>query len=129
MMVSESDSDIPSVSTGISSVSSGSGSSSVAVDSPASSERVFSISMVVSGIRCVLAYVVFPWALPAISMAGWIGSGFGLAVGVVAIVFNVGSIWRFWRVNHRYKWPITVINSGVIILLVIMMAADLSNIL
>ena len=29
-----------------------------------SSTRMFSKSMVISGIRCMLSYVVFPWLLP-----------------------------------------------------------------
>ena len=28
--------------------------------------RRFSRSMIVSGVRCMLAYVVFPWLLPAL---------------------------------------------------------------
>ena len=90
-------------------------------------ERVFSLSIVVSGMRCTLAYVIFPWVLPAVGVARGVGSGVGLLIGAVAIVFNVLSVRRFWRVDHRFKWPITAINCGVMILLVIMAAIDLAD--
>ncbi len=90
-------------------------------------ERVFSASVVISGIRCVLAYVVFPWVLPAVGIASGAGAGLGLVIGSVAIVFNVLSIRRFQRSQHTYRWPITVLNSGIIVLLLILMVIDLNT--
>ena len=92
-------------------------------------ERVFSVSIVVSGVRCFLAYVLFPWVLPAAGIASGVGSGVGLAIGAVAIVFNGLSIRRFQRADHRYKWPITLLNSGIIVLLTILMVIDLNDLL
>ena len=95
----------------------------------APAERVFSVSVVVSGIRCFLAYVLFPWLLPAAGVASGVGSGVGLVIGTVAIVFNGLSIRRFQRTGHRYKWPITLLNSGIIVLLAILMVIDLADLL
>ena len=83
--------------------------------------------MVVSGIRCTLTYVIFPWVLPAIGIAGGFGAGVGLSLGAIAIAFNIWSIWRFWRADHRYKWAVTIINSGVMVLLLIMATIDINN--
>ena len=94
-----------------------------------SAERAFSLSMLLSGLRCLLAYVVFPWALPAMSAIGRVGSALGLAIGTVAVAFNVLSIRRFWLGGHRYKWIIVVINSGVIALLTVLMAADIADLI
>jgi hypothetical protein len=87
--------------------------------------RAASISLVISGVRCLLAYVIFPWVLPAASRSRGVGPAIGLVVGIVAIGFNVASIRRFQRSNHRWKWPITVLNSVVIVLLVVLIARDL----
>lgn len=92
-------------------------------------ERVFSLAIVVSGIRCVLAYVIFPWVLPAVGVAGGVGAGAGLSIGAIAIAFNLVSIRRFWRVDHHHKWTITVLNVGVIVLLLILAAIDLRELL
>ena len=92
-------------------------------------ERVFSLSVVVSGVRCFLFYVLFPWLLPAAGIASGVGSGIGLAVGSVAIVFNVLSIRRFQRTRHRYRWLITALNAGIIVLLSVLMVIDLNDLL
>ena len=89
--------------------------------------RTFSQSVVISGIRCVLAYVIFPWVLPALGIASGVGPWIGLVVGTVAIGFNIASIRRFWAADHRWKWPITVINLSVIGLLLALLVIDLSS--
>ena len=99
------------------------------VEAQAQAERVFSTSVVVSGVRCFLAYVLFPWLLPAVGIASGVGSGVGLAIGAVAIVFNVLSIRRLQRIGHRWRWPITALNSGIIVLLAILMVIDLRDLL
>ena len=90
-------------------------------------ERAFSVSVLISGIRCALTYVIFPWVLPLLGIAGGVGPAIGLIVGTVAIGFNVASIRRFWAADHRWKWAITVLNTGVIVLLVVLIALDLAN--
>lgn len=101
--------------------------------SPSASEdqatRVFSTSILISGIRCLLAYVIFPWVLPAAGVAGGVGPGIGLAVGLVAIAFNIASIRRFHAADHRWKWQISVLNGAVIALLSILAVIDLGDLL
>lgn len=89
--------------------------------------RAFSISILISGVRCVLTYVVFPWVLPLMGFAGGVGPTIGLVVGTVAIGFNVASIRRFWVSDHRWKWPITVLNTSVIVLLLVLLAQDVTE--
>ncbi len=91
--------------------------------------RAFSTSVLISAVRCTLAYIVFPWLLPAIGVAGGIGPGVGLAVGIVAIGFNVASIRRFHRADHPWKWPISALNACVIVLLTILAVIDVSDLL
>jgi hypothetical protein len=94
-------------------------------DDPAA--RAFSVSIGVSAIRCLLTYVVFPWVLPLAGFAGGVGPVVGLVVGTVAIGFNVASIRRFWLARHRWRWAITVLNSSVIVLLVVLIAIDVAD--
>lgn len=91
--------------------------------------RVFSTSIFISAIRCTLAYVVFPWLLPAFGLAGGVGPGVGLAVGLVAIGFNVLSIRRFWRADHPWKWHISALNCVVIVMLSVLAVIDLGDLL
>jgi hypothetical protein len=87
--------------------------------------RLFSVSIVVSGIRCLLTYVVFPWVLPVLGIAGGVGPAVGLAVSAVAIAANVLSIRRFRASRHPWRKPVIALNVSVIVLLVVLMILDL----
>ena len=88
-------------------------------------QRGFSRSIVVSGIRCVLTYVILPFVTPILGFAPGTGPVIGLIVGTVALVANVLSIRRFWRADHRWKKPVTALHVGVIILLLILLYLDI----
>lgn len=92
-------------------------------------ERLFSQSVVISGIRCLLTYVIFPFVFPIVGITSGIGSTIGIIVGSVAILANVFSIRRFWKADHRYKIPVSILNFGIIILLVILIVLDAGDLL
>ena len=92
-------------------------------------ERVFSVSICISAIRCTLTYVLFPWILPVLGVAGGVGPGIGLAIGTVAIAANMLTIRRFWVADHRWKVPVTVISAGIIVLLSILVVIDFGDLL
>lgn len=92
-------------------------------------ERAFNLSMVVSGIRCVLAYVVLPFVTPLLGIAPGVGPTLGIAIAVVAIGANVISLRRFWRVQHPWRRPITVLHVGVIGFLLVLIAIDVAELM
>ncbi|HXV70281.1 MAG TPA: hypothetical protein VEB69_02670 [Acidimicrobiia bacterium] len=94
-----------------------------------STPRLFTMSMVISGIRCVLAYVILPFVTPFLGLAPGVGPVLGLVIGVVAIAANVFSLRRFWKANHRWRVPITFLHVGVIILLLVLIWFDLAELL
>ena len=100
-----------------------------ATGSTDAANRAFSTSILISAVRCTLTYVVFPWMLPAIGIAGGVGPGVGLAIGIIAIGFNFASIRRFWVSDHHWKIPITVLNSCVIVMLSVLVVLDLQDLL
>lgn len=92
-------------------------------------QRGFSRSILVSGIRCALTYVVLPFVAPFIGLAPGVGPIIGLAVGLVAIAANVFSIRRFWQADHRWKKPVTALHGSVIVLLLVLLYLDLVQLL
>ncbi|MCU0310071.1 MAG: hypothetical protein MUE36_03905 [Acidimicrobiales bacterium] len=99
------------------------------VDPNAAVTKAFSMSVLVSAVRCLLTYILFPWVLPLLGVAKGVGPVVGLTVGVVAIGFNVASIRRFMRSGHRYRYWISGLNVMVIGLLVVLIVRDLSELL
>jgi hypothetical protein len=91
-------------------------------------ERAFSKSILVSAVRCTLTYVLIPFVFPIIGFGTGVGPWIGVPIGIAAIVANVVSIRRFHRADHKWKWPMTAINIGIIGLLVVLVVSDLASI-
>ena len=87
-------------------------------------QRVFSLAIIVSAVRCTLTYVIFPFVLPFAGLAD-LGSVIGIVVSVVAIVANVVSIRRMHKAQHKWRVPVTVINIAMIGLVVALLVIDL----
>jgi hypothetical protein len=92
-------------------------------------QRAFNWAIVISGIRCTFAYVVFPFVAPLFGFVPGIGPVLGLTIGTVAIASNLWSLRRFHRSNHRWKTRMTVVHIGVIGLLLVLMAFDVRELL
>lgn len=95
----------------------------------ADARRAFSTSILVSAVRCVLTYLVLPFLLPALGFANGVGPWVLLPVGVVAIVFNILSIRRFWAADHRWRWAYTAVGVSVIALLLVLVVGDVVELL
>lgn len=92
-------------------------------------QRGFSRSVVISGIRCTLTYIILPFIAPFIGLAPNVGPVIGLVVGTVAIAANLFSIRRFWRADHRWKIQATVLHCAVLLLLTILMVLDIGDLI
>ncbi len=101
--------------------------SAVEAQAQAPAERAFRVSVIVSGIRCTLAYVVLPFMTPLLGLAPGIGPALGLPIGLVAIVANVMSARRFWILRHPWRRPVTVIHALVVAFLLVMITSDVST--
>ena len=98
-----------------------------AVAAEEEAQRTFSTSMLISGIRCLLTYVLFPFVAPIVGIASGVGSTIGVITSIIGIAANVWSIKRFHGSNHPWRWWITAINVAVIVLLAILFLIDLTS--
>lgn len=85
----------------------------------------FQRSMFISAVRCLLTYIVLPFVLPAVGFAKGVGPVIGIAIGLVALTFNVFTIRRFHVAAHKWRWHYTAIVSGVMVLLLVLMVQDI----
>lgn len=99
---------------------------------PAASEdaahRLFSISIVVSALRCLLTYIILPVLTPILGAATSVGPEIGIPLAVAALVFDVRGIRRFWLADHRWRWYMTGIYTMVIALVVTLLVGNLISI-
>jgi hypothetical protein len=87
-------------------------------------EKAFSTSVLISAVRCTFSYVLIPFVFPLIGFGAGVGPWIGLPIGAAAIVANLVSIRRFHRADHKWKWPMTAINVGIIGLLTVLVVLD-----
>jgi hypothetical protein len=89
-----------------------------------SAHRIFSASIVLSAFRCLLGYVFLPIVTPILGATAGVGPILGIPIAVVALVFDVRGIRRFWLVDHRYRWPITALYLGVMGMVTYLLVRD-----
>lgn len=78
--------------------------------------RLFSASMTLSATRCLLSYVIIPIVAPLVGSTGAYGHPLGIAVGLLAIVFDVRATRRFWLADHAWRWRMTFVYAAVILM-------------
>lgn len=88
-------------------------------------QRLFGTSMLISALRCLLSYVVFPILTPLLGTAAGVGPAIGIPIAVVALVFDVRGTRRFWLANHRHRWAITFIYAAVMALVTVLLVGDI----
>ncbi len=90
--------------------------------------RMFSFSIVLSALRCLLSYVVFPIATPALGIATGVGPAVGIPIAVLALVFDVIGIRRFWVNDHRWRWAMTAVYAAVMVLVSALLIGDVAHV-
>ena len=105
----------------------------VETDSGVSTERrtenAFGLSLLFSGVRCVLQYAILPFVLPALGIATDAAVPLMLVISVLALVSIVASVRRFWRIGYRYRWQYLGIAIVALIVLGAFILLDLQTLL
>jgi hypothetical protein len=96
---------------------------------PAASEdsthRIFSVSIVLSALRCLLTYIILPILTPLLGAATSVGPDIGIPLAVVALVFDVRGIRRFWLADHHWRWQMTAVYVVVMAFVVALLIENL----
>ncbi len=91
-------------------------------------ERVFSISLALSAMRCIFTYMVMPLLLPAIGVLAGAGPVIGALLSAVALVFDVRAIRAFWSADDPRRWSMTALYLFVIVFVLVLLALDLTRV-
>lgn len=90
--------------------------------------RNFRVALIISGVRCLITYLLIPILVPILGVAGVLAAPLGIALCVVAVVNGIVSVRRFWISDHRGKWMYTWFMVVVFAILAIALVADISRI-
>lgn len=89
--------------------------------------KAFRTSVVVSGIRCLVSYVLIPILIPVLNIAGVLAAPIGIALCAVAVVNGVISVRRFWVSDHHSRWMYMWFMAVVFAVLAVALYADISR--
>jgi hypothetical protein len=85
-------------------------------------------AIVVSGIRCIITYLLIPILAPVVGLTEAASAPFTITLSVVAIVMGVSGVRRFWIADHRARWAYTIFIAVIVLLLAIGIVIDLASI-
>jgi hypothetical protein len=89
--------------------------------------KIFSASIFLSALRCLVSYILLPVVLPAIGVARGVGPAIGIPIGALALTFDYQGIRRFWLADHRQRWAFTALYAvvaGMVLTLLIIDIVD-----
>ena len=92
-------------------------------------EGAFSFALLFSGVRCILMYVILPFVLPLVGIAGNFGVAIDIVINVVAIGAIIYSLRRFWTINYKRKWQYLPVAIVAFVLLIAFITLDVSTLL
>jgi hypothetical protein len=91
--------------------------------------RIFSASIFLSALRCLLSYIVLPFVLPAIGLARGVGPAIGIPIGILALTFDFLGIRRFWLADHRQRWAFTALYAVVGTMVLVLLVVDIVDVI
>lgn len=90
-------------------------------------ENVLTISLLFSGIRCILQYALLPFLLPVIGLAADATVPILLLINLIALVSIVLSLRRFWSIGYKHRWSYLMVAVAALTLLVAFTAYDIAQ--
>lgn len=95
----------------------------------AQAQSSFRQSIVLSGIRCLLTYILIPFVAPIVGFSAAIDAPLGIAVGLAAMVSIVASSRQFFAADHRSRWAYTSLGAVMFCFLVFLLFRDVGRLL
>lgn len=86
-------------------------------------------SIIISGIRCIITYLLVPIVTPIIGFMGVVAAPVAIGLSVLAIVLGYNSLKRFWLADHRLRWRYTIFIAVVWVLLAVGIVVDAASLI
>ncbi len=82
-------------------------------------------SLAISGIRCIITYLLIPIVTPIIGISEVFGAPLSITLCLIAAVLNVRSVRRFWIADHKRRWAYTAFGAVVMCFLAFGIGTDI----
>ena len=92
-----------------------------------SAENALTLSLMFSGMRCILQYVLLPFLLPVVGIAADAAVPILLLINVLAMMSIYFSLRRFWTIGYAHRWRYLVVAAAALVLLVAFTIYDIAK--
>ncbi|MCY4019395.1 MAG: hypothetical protein OXG39_08295 [Chloroflexi bacterium] len=89
-------------------------------------ENALTISLLFSGLRCILQYVLLPFLLPIIGVAADATVPILLLINLIAMASIFLSLRRFWTIGYKHRWSYLLVALAALTLLIAFTAYDIA---
>ncbi len=86
-------------------------------DASRPAENALTLSLLFSGVRCILQYALLPFLLPIIGVAADATVPILLLINLVAMASIFFSLRRFWAIGYVHRWRYLVVAVAALTLL------------
>ena len=91
-------------------------------------ENALTLSLMFSGVRCLLQYALLPFLLPIVGIAADATVPILLLINLIAMFSIFFSLRRFWSVGYKHRWRYLVVAAAALVLLVAFTIYDILKI-
>ena len=88
-------------------------------------ENALSLSLMFSGMRCILQYVLLPFLLPVVGIAADAAVPMLLLINLIAMASIFFSLRRFWTIGYKHRWGYLAVALAALTLLLAFTLHDL----
>ncbi|HEU5111878.1 MAG TPA: hypothetical protein VFU96_01095, partial [Acidimicrobiia bacterium] len=89
--------------------------------------RSTTAAIVVSGIRCIITYLLIPVLAPLIGISDAASAPVTIALSVLAVLMGITGVRRFWMADHRARWAYTTFIAVIVALLIVGIVLDVAS--
>lgn len=97
------------------------------LDDETDAQRAFNFSLIFTGVRCSLQYILLPFILPVVGLAADAALPILLGINIFAIISMLYSVRRFWQINYRHKWTYLIMALVILAALTAFIAMDIGD--
>ncbi len=90
-------------------------------------ENALTISLLFSGLRCILQYALLPFLLPIIGVAADATVPILLLINLIAMASIFLSLRRFWTIGYKHRWSYLVVALAALTLLITFTVYDIAK--
>lgn len=88
-------------------------------------ENALTLSLMFSGLRCILQYALLPFLLPIVGVAADAAVPILLLINLIAMASIFFSLRRFWTIGYKHRWGYLAVALTALTLLLAFTLYDL----